>query len=208
MKSSLLKILFGAIVGAFIVLQFKGCNGNNGSDIYKTVSTVTKTHHSDTAFKHHVDTVYVMSDPVYIYRNVPSKITDIDDSIKEYQYEYNLSDLKARVSTRTTGEIIDQDMQYSVICPIVTVTDTLIMTNTDSIIVNTDNFIEKNKANFFIGTEIGASNSLVNSIAFNATLQFKNKYQVYYEYGMFFDQEVIPNQHRVGVKIPIRFKKQ
>jgi hypothetical protein len=197
MKSSLLKILFGAIVGAFIVLQFKGCNGNNGSDIYKTVSTVTKTHHSDTAFKHHVDTVYVMSDPVYI-----------DDSIKEYQYEYNLSDLKARVSTRTTGEIIDQDMQYSVICPIVTVTDTLIMTNTDSIIVNTDNFIEKNKANFFIGTEIGASNSLVNSIAFNATLQFKNKYQVYYEYGMFFDQEVIPNQHRVGVKIPIRFKKQ
>jgi hypothetical protein len=207
MKSNLLKILFGVILGIFIALQFKGCDGNKQDDIYKTTSKVTSTHSSDTVFKHHVDTIYVASDPIYIYKNIPSKITDVNDSIREYEYEYNLADLKARVSTRTTGEIIDQDMWYSIICPVVTATDTLIITNTDSVTITNDNYIEKNKYNFFIGTEIGASNNLVNSVAFNATLQFRNKYQVYYEYGMFFDQEIMPNQHRIGVKIPIRFKK-
>lgn len=197
MRNDLIKISFGIIVGIFISLMFKGC-GNNDIDIYKSKQNVKTTHHSDTVLVHHTDTVYQEGPTKYVY------LTEPTIELEEYfVHEYDKEDLKAKITTYNNGL---QDLEYSVTCPVITNTDTITITNTDTVTITNDNYIEKNKVNLFVGTELGYTPSVgITGAGFNATLQLKNKYQVYYEYGVSFNKELMPDQHRVGIKIPITF---
>jgi len=208
LRNDIIKIILGAIVGAFIVLQFKGCGKEKDClEVFKSKTEIETSRDSDTLIVHHTDTVYESGPTKYIYLDKPSSVSENDDSTFTYTHIIFEDDLAGAIRTRTTGKVLSLDLEYEVTCPVITKTDSITITHTDTVKITTDNFIEKKRRKLFLGTEAAfADKSGILGAAFNFTIQGKNDYQFYYEYGVSFNKTVMPDQHRIGVKIPIRFK--
>jgi len=196
----LLTILVGTIFGIFISTQFRGCE--KCPQINNTEVDTLIVHHTDTIKTSHIDTVYVTSE---------NKIADfesskIDTSLNTYSYYFNEDDLQATVDVKSNCQIDSIKLNYKTICPEITKTDSIIINNIDSIFVTKTNYVEDKKHKFYLGTSAGFQrDNGISGTSFNATWQFPNKYQVYYEFGVSFNENNLLNEHRVGIKIPISF---
>ena len=204
MRNNILKISFGVIVGIFIAFSFKSCVDTSNEFVtqYETVTV------SDTTYIKGDEVItYITSEPNVIYKYMPSDIVPSDGTTVEntYIFDINNQDITGFVSVESVSEVKDFSIEYSVTSKEINRTDTILVDNT---ITNTiTNFVPSpGKHKFFLGTELAFGNNNILGTAFNATWQMKSDYQVYYEYGLSFDNQ--PNQHRVGVKIPIRRRKK
>ena len=171
----------------------RGCGGSSDPIIGTTVETI---HHTDTIKVHTVDTLMVEGPTKYIYKDSPVDGGIDDEGNTFWVHRYDEEDLIAEVTTTDQG---GQYIDYNVVCPVITKTDSIIITNTDSIIVT--NNVEKRTNNLFIGSEIAISDKEISGVGLNLTWQMKNDLQIYYEYGAMFNTK---DQHRFGVKIPLR----
>jgi len=200
LRNDLIKILVGIFVGIFLTLSLRGCGRTSidCGEIYKTKEDVKIVSHTDTVYVHHTDTVYVKGPVSYVGLDEP---TDSYGNIMVH--EYNEPDLEATITTNIVSGF--QELEYVAICPVINNTDTITITNTDTVTITKDNFIEKSRMRFFLGTELAFSDKSIVGAGFNATVQFKNHYQVYYEYGIAFGGGSIPIEHRIGIKIPLTF---
>jgi len=198
LRNDLFKILIGVVLGIFICSQFKSCNKE------PEIETVIKTvHHTDTVTVYETDTVYVKGDTKYIYLDKPS-VEINDDSTNTYTNEIDEEDLTATIVTTTKGEMLDQSIEYNVISPVITNTETITVTNTDTVFI-TNNVLKPDKMKFYLGTGVGLYDKGIIGADFNATIQTKNSYQYTYGYEVSFDKSLMPDYHKVGVKIPIKF---
>jgi hypothetical protein len=196
-KADIYKILFGIVLGLGIMYLLRDCGGSTTDPIIGT--TIETVHHTDTVYKHHTDTVFVEGPYRFIYKDIPDNIVEEEDETY-YVHEWNRPDLNLKVTTSAKGS---QSINYSVICPVITNTDSIIVTNTDTVTIT--NNINKRANKFFVGGEIGMSNKEVSGVGLNFTWQMKNDLQVYYEYGAMFNSN---DQHRFGVKVPIKRRKK
>ena len=132
MRNDLFKVLLGAVLAIMAMGAFKGCNDSNGKEIISsTVEIVTV--HDTTYIEGQTDTVFIEGDDIIVYVDTPVTISIIDDSIREYRYEINNADLVGVINTQSTGSVKSNKLEYKVICPVITKTDTLRIVRQDSI---------------------------------------------------------------------------
>tara|TARA_R110000765_G_scaffold363505_2_gene453684 strand:+ start:1561 stop:2148 length:588 start_codon:yes stop_codon:yes gene_type:complete len=194
MKRSLFTILLGAVIGAFIVLQFRGC-GRIEPVIETTIETV---HHTDTIRTHSTDTLLVEGPTKYIYRDAPSE-EGTEDGETFFVHEYEEEYLNATVKTYSGGS---QYLDYNVICPEITHTDSVIVTNTDTIKIT--NTVLENKVRLYTVGSGMFNDSGLGGVGFGAGIKFKNDYLLRYQYNVQFEQD---NQHEVSFMIPLKRRK-
>lgn len=190
-------ILVGAIPFILLCLLMYTCNEGKKKDIIKSTSEIVFV--TDTLFYSSVDTVYKSSDVKYVYRDrYIEKINN--DSIVDIIHDYNTEDLSATVTTSFyNSKVLSQSLEYSIVYPEITKTDSVIVTNTETVTVT--NYIKDDRMNFYLGSSATMSSGSFDGIGVNATLQLKNKVQLGYEYGVNFKTQ---DEHRVVVKFPLR----
>lgn len=203
MRNDIIKISFGLFIGIFAALQFKSCNKlNNDSNVTGVsfgVETITKI---DTVIISKIDTFYVKEKTKIIIQDSVQYVGIVNDSVSEYQTEYNEKDLKATLFTKSTGSVLSQKLKYSVICPIINKLDSIFIFKKDSTTVTK----QHKKHQFFVGAETGWTDQGILDPAANLTWKWKNDYMIYYEYKLSLNKNLIPDQHRFGIKIPLRLK--
>jgi len=119
----------------------------------------------------------------------------INDSVKEYQFDVVEKDLKATVCTQSTGRLISQTMDYSVMYTTITNTDTIKIKQVDSVF--TEKLIAKNL--FFAGTDLHYNKNTVGA-GLNLSWQTKSYYQFSVGYNFLSSKSGL---FTVGVKIPL-----
>jgi len=204
LNNDLIKIILGIVIGIFIAAQFKGCDSINLSPVKEKVTIKT---HVDTIHTSSIDTVFVQGPEKIVRVNVPVYVGRINDTTSEYVHNINESDLKAKIFTQSTCSVLGQRLEYSVICPVITKSDTIKINTVDSIF--SIEYVEKKVNSFYVGVEAGYIKNLgIINPAANFTWKMKNNYQVYYEYSLSLDKSLAPDHHRLGVKLPITIGKK
>jgi hypothetical protein len=198
MRNNIFILLVGIIFGAFIMLQFKGCDSKSASGkqrITKKSSTTTK----------------VKTSVRIDYREGPTKIVKIkvpiDTTFKPTLFTHDIKDsnFEGTIYTTYEGRLLDQSLKYKVRETIINKTDSIIINTVDSILIET--FVEDKRFLAYISSGITYSENNGASADFGLAIKFKNDYQIYYDYGLSLNQDIMPNTNRIGVKIPIKFKK-
>ena len=131
MRNDLFKVLFGALLTLIVIGSLKGCGNSDDGIISSEVEIVTV--HDTTFIKGQSDTLFIKGERVVIYRDVPTEVEVINDSVKEYRYDINNTDLVGVINTQSTGNVKYSKLEYRVICPVITKVDTFRITRQDSI---------------------------------------------------------------------------
>jgi len=205
MKAEMLKILIGVILGLFLGLQIRSCVNNTLNLPKFSLSTPNKKQpvilnkrnfrEVSKEIVKETDTVYITSKPKVIFDTIYM------NQNQEFIYNINENDLKGSIVTKLVGESLEQKLNYSVICPTITNTETITITIRDSTIVEVE-APRKNKLYFGGGANF---NETLLGPNLNFTLQLKNDYQVSYNYNVFFNNNAnTANFHSVTLKIPLR----
>lgn len=169
------------------------------SSVVKPTPGTRTSHTSTTKTITHIDTQYVKGDTKYIHDKIPVYILP-GDSTADYVYNIDEKDLTGTLTVKAKGVVKDYSLSYNVMNTYITKTDTIIITNTDS--VETTITIP-NKNRFYIGGQFDFSKLSIAGVGVNLTWQTKNYYQFYVGYNLF----KVGNYYNIGVKIPLNSDK-
>lgn len=157
------------------------------------VKSFTKTH-TDTLKIHHTDTINIFKNSVHTKLKLDT-VYIINDSVKEYQFDVVEKDLMATVCTQSTGRLISQTMDYSIMYTTIINSDTIKIKQVDSVF--TEKLISKNL--FFAGTDLHYNKGVVGA-GLNLSWQTKSYYQFSVGYNFLSNKLGL---FTMGVKIPL-----
>ena len=222
MKINLIFTIFGIVLGLLLSNYFS-CNEplpcpelksteiivDNKTSIDTTKSVDTKIEEIIVKGKSKFDSSLTSSE--VILNTTPDSV---DHKIYSYVQHINEKDtngnLEGKLVIHTYGyNLKNWELDWKYTKEKVLIQETVVIERKDSTIIEkTNNFVQQDRKNlFFIGSSIGFNSGSIKDINLNATLQFKNYRQIYYEVG-----QTINTQdklvHRVGVKVPIQFNRK
>lgn len=180
------------LIGIIILLLILG-----GLHFFRgtTAAPTAKTEvYRDTIYSTVADTVYV--DKIkYVTLEIPKPDTVYinDTAISKYSQEYTDSMISADFVIEVDGVLVSHNFSYKTSFP------KYIYTR-DTIRINTNTTKHINKAQLFLGLEVGGNEGLFN-FGPTLTLKGKNNYLYSYRYG------VLDKTHNVGVARVLTFKK-
>jgi len=149
-KNTVVKFGFGILLGIFLSLLFR-CDPK-----CPEVSTTTTTEFvTDTITKRHVDTVYIEGPERIIYAEDPNYTELKDDSTLISKFEIDEKDIKGIASIESSDSVRNFQLDYSVICPEITITDTVQITNTVTHTIT--NTIEKKPLGLYFASNFNIS---------------------------------------------------
>jgi len=211
MKKNIILIISSIIIGIFIGLQFDSCNDKKTLSNLTTTVNTTSTIDTTTSTNTKIDTVFVEGKTIYIKEKTKIIEPVTNDNIYTFVQRLNEKDsvgsLSGDLIIKTYGYSLEGwELNWNYIREDKIITENVTIHQKDSTVIETkEEFYKSNTVKLFIGTSVGFNKESVKDVNLNATLQFKNYRQVYYEVGQPL-QENSKLIHRIGVKIPIILK--